>query len=356
MSPYFLLLIIPFFFSLYPNKAKEEKSKYAIYSFFCILILLLSLRKKTVGIDLVNYEFLFDYITSSNLQRVLNLVVAYEPGYVIYNYICGLVSKDFQIMLTITALLSIVPLFFLYRKKMCIPMLTIALFLSMNFFRFYFSGIRQGLALAFVVPAFYFCRKANLKYFLAVVVGAMMIHHASLIMIFMYPLYKYKISKNKLPIIAFILLLVFVLRTILFSALVPLLGDKFEETYGEIAETNAFGMAFFFLLLMLMSFILSDEKQMDNDDFAMRNYLVMSVGLQIFASVSTIAMRIGYFYFMFIPIIIPIIISKTQPENRIIAKIAKYVLVACLLLNYTRIVLKGGDLLQIYPYVPYWEN
>lgn len=355
MFPYYLLVFFPLLCSfLFSSKDKQKGNRIGIVLFFVILCLLLILRDESVGCDLIHYHAIFNDIQYYSFKETLLGIGDYEPLFLLYTRICGLISNDFQFYLAITALLSVFPVAWFYRKETESVVLTIALFLVFNFFRFYFSGIRQGLAILFAVPAFVLCSRKKIIPFIMIVIVASFMHRTALLMLFMYPLYHLKLNKKALFLVLISVLIVFLFKEQLFRLIIPFMDERYQEVYGEIEVTNAYMMSLLLLLLVVFSFVVADESKLDKDTKAMRNFLVLAAILQQFSSVNSVAMRINYYYLLFIPILIPKIIHNSNPNLKAFSKISGFVMSIFFIFYYFLGALTGEDIVQMYPYIPFW--
>lgn len=307
-----------------------------------------------MGSDTFNYWYLYDLLNEQSSRSIFRLSGDYEVGFLLYTRLCSSVKYEFQLYLGVTAFISLFPVLLFYGKKSEDAILSISIFLALSFFRIYFSGIRQGLAMALVIPAYYFCKEKRLVPFLMTVLMAFMIHNSAMILLLMYPLYWIKFDKNSLVFIFPGIMLVYALRAALFSAIVPYMGEKFEEAYGEITETGAIMMLLLMVLFMVFAFLIPNEKKLDRETIAMRNFLVLSTFIQIFSGVSTIAMRINYYYFLFIPLLIPKIITLAPKNVKLLAKLGGAVISIGFIGYYFYGALNGTDKLELYPYLFYW--
>ena len=103
------------------------------------------------------------------------------------------------------------------------------------------------------------------------------------------------------------------------------------------------------------SVIIPDEGLMDKEAMGMRNLLILSVVIQVFASLNPMAMRMNYYYLVFLPLVIPMVISRTRIRYRQISIVAKYVMVVFFLLLFF-INSPRTNSLDIFPYRFFWES
>lgn len=353
MWPYFILVFLPVLVNLIFLNNKN-RNRIAIISFFLILIILVSLRSKSIGSDTGNYCYLYDMLNDTSIRSSMFKTGEYEYGFLLYTRLCTFIKYDLQLYLAITAFLSLFPILIFYGKKSEGAILSLAIFLVLGFFRLYFSGIRQGLAITWVVPAFYFCKEKKLLPFLATVFMASVFHHSAFIMLLMYPLCWIRSNKKALLFIFPALFVVYLLKASLFTTIVPYMGEKFMDAYGEITETGAIMMLLLLVLLMVFAFLIPDDKKLDRETLAMRNFLVISTFLQVFAGVSTIAMRLNYYFFLFIPLLIPKIISMASEKTKTLAKFGGAIISVVFIGYYFYGAINGADNLELYPYIFYW--
>ena len=117
MWPYYLLVFSPIVLSLFKVKGEDsEKHKKRIISFFLVILLaLLVLRAPTVGRDLRNYRHIFDGCIRTDWQGIGNFLS--EPAWFVFNKLVGMFTLDYQWLLILTALVTIVPIILVYRKE-----------------------------------------------------------------------------------------------------------------------------------------------------------------------------------------------------------------------------------------------
>ena len=132
-------------------------------------------------------------------------------------------------------------------------------------------------------------------------------------------------------------------------------GKQFEAV---ITPTGAYTMLFLFIMFAILSYVIPDEKTMDKEMLGLRNFMLMAVVIQCFAPVHNWAMRINYYYIIFIPVLIPKILKHPRVKFRNIAEIANVVCIAFFAGYYlltTYIGCQTGiSSLNTYPYVPFW--
>ena len=360
MAAYYILVGAPIYLSLFMmNKktlsVKPEKQKYVIGTFFLVYLLLLCLRHNTVGVDLSQYLPRFNSIARTPWNEIF-VVFGIEPGYVFLNKLIGVFSTNEQIFLSVIALITVLPLMKLYCDESENAILSMALFLIMPNLQMIFSGLRQAIAMALVVPAYYATKKKKLIPFILIVLLAMTFHKSAFIIAAIYPVYHMNITRNRAFLIGLpILSVIYIFRNYVFSILLRFMSDDGEENYGDLTTEGGYTMLILFVLFAVVSYVCASNEKLDRDVIGLRNLLLLSVVLQFFASVNPLAMRMNYYFLLFIPLLIPKIINRTPDKERGIYKAGGMALSMLLLFYYFYKAYTGYDILCIYPYRFFWQ-
>ena len=319
--------------------------------FFGILLALLMLRDENVGVDIKTYLYRFNQVRKMSFEGIFDFFES-ERGFWILNKIISLFTKDEQAYLAIMALITTLPIAILYIKESENAVLSMSIFLILSNFSMLFSGLRQATALAVVAIAFYFVKKKKPIWFILFVLLAFTFHKSALIALLLYPFYHMNITKNK--IFAFIpaIILVLIFNKPIFEFLLQFMGD-----YGEIyeyEETGAYTMIILFALFLTFAYFVPDENKMDRETMGLRNISVLVLMLQIFALANPVAMRMNYYFMMFIPLMMPKVINRCAERNRSIIQYIGIGISVFFLIYYIYGINTGADILEIYPYKPYW--
>jgi hypothetical protein len=362
---YVALLVFTYVFSVILSIAKiKDRKKISIGIFFLSITLLLTFRSESMGTDIPSYKFYFEsfkhYFKWEKLFNINALLREdIEPLYVIITVMISKIFGNFRLYLAIIALLSIAPIWILYCNKADNPLLTVLLFLSFDPLVMYVSGIRQGLAMAFVPLAFYCVKEKKLWMFCLVVFLASLIHISALVTILMYPLYYLKLSNKKMCILVLMGGGIFYFRRQIYMIILSIVGKIITKMgkYGiSVSSTGAYSFLLFLLVLLFFCFIIPDAKGLSQDDLGMRNYLVFCVFIQIFSSVSYLVMRFSLYYLLFMPILIPRIIKKSR-RNYKVAKLIEFTLFVLLNIWFLYKVLSLKGAANSYaPYVFMWKG
>ena len=110
-----------------------------------------------------------------------------------------------------------------------------------------------------------------------------------------------------------------------------------------------------FPIFTVFSFVIPNQENMDNETIGLRNFLIFSLVIQMFAPLHTLAMRMNYYYIIFIPLLIPRIILYRNNKWNQVAVVARNIMVIFFFV-YFFISSSSGANLKVFPYHFFWEN
>ncbi len=360
MFPYFLLVGAPMLTAALSQKFRVKQFKKhgraVIAVFFVILMTMLALRDVSCGVDIANYKTKFDDVVSTRLSLNDIILNIREPMYTVWQKLVGLFTHNYQIFLALTGILCLAPVMCFYIRESEFPMLTIVLFLCLGTFSMYFSGLRQAIAMGFSIPAWYLAkRRENAMFFLTVLL-AVLFHNSAMVIAFIYPLYHVKITKRALWIIIPAIICCFMFNEQIFGVVGILLESYSDRYVAQISGTGAYTMLILFAMLAVFSYVIPDDDLLDKDTIAMRNILLLIVVFQCFVPLNSVAMRINYYFIVFVPILIPKIIKRTSYRMNQIATLSVIVFIGFFTYYFFHQAYNDADILQIFPYVPFWKG
>jgi hypothetical protein len=322
----------------------------SIDTFMFIFLLLLALRGVEVGNDTGRYQQLYNRYSAQRFSELLS-AGGFEVGYKLLNWLVGNTAGHYQVLLAVTAVICVYPLWYFYKRETENQLLTIALFLTVAPYTMYLTGIRQAIAMSMGVPAWYAAKNKKLTLFVAIVVLAMQFHTSAFLLCLIYPLYHMRITKKWLWFIVPCMVAMFAFRKKIFTFLFVFLWKE----YTGAQETGATTILILLLLFGLYTYILPEEKDLDKDAIAMRNMLLLSIVIQFFAMLHPLSMRMNYYFLIFIPILIPRIASRSKKQFAQLAKLSVVVMTVFFLSYFLNSVIMDYDVLDIFPYIPFWK-
>lgn len=353
MVPYIILLFVPIIMQHVGIKGIEyqKKNRAALLFFFVVLTVMAACRYEMIGNDTTGYIRMFKGYSLLDWQQLSR--ADYEVGYLYLNKLVSLFTADPQVFLAVAAVLVSVLMYPTFHRLCIDPSLTIVLFVCMSTFPMLFSGIRQMLAIAIGFVAYELTRRKKLVFFLLAVAAAVSFHSSAVMLFAMYPLYHMRITRKHLLVVLPAILLVYIFNEPIFTYLLAVL-ERFTRFEGEIITSNAYTMILLFSAFSIFSFVVTEERALDDETIGLRNFLLFSLVLQFFAPLHILAMRMNYYYIVFVPLLLPKIIQCRSRLWNQVAVFGRHMMTLFFLV-YFFYNLRGSPL-NIYPYHFFWEN
>ncbi len=355
MLPFLVLMTVPFLYQHIGTHQfnYEKKNRTAITIFFVLLTILLMFRHKSVGIDTTSYLTFFTRYARATWTSLFGM--SSEFGFTYLCKVISLISREPQTMLIVTSILGVAMIYPTYRRLSIDPTLTIVLFTSMATFAMSFSGIRQTLAIGLGVVAYELTRRKKLVFFVLVVILATTFHTSAFVLILMYPIFHARITKNWLLVVVPLIGIIFVFNKQIFGYMTAILS-RFTDYDVTMSATGAYASLFLFILFAVYAYLVPDESLMDQETIGLRNLLLLALVLQMFAPLHTLAMRMNYYYIIFIPLLMPQIVYCRSERWAQVAVVGRHIMVIFFFLYFFMNASPPMANLHMIPYHFYWET
>ena len=331
--------------SLIDGVLTKTNNLYYIVIISTVLIVIAGFRHVTIGIDTLNYKNIFDSVNTNGFDKLL--YQSTEIGYTLFQILIGKIFSDFQMLLIISAIfyVSVISyLIFCYSKN---PMISYLLFMFFDFYTFSFSGIRQTLAITFVLLAFIQIRNKKMFLFLLLVLIASTFHITALIFLPTYWLGKFNLSRKNL---------VFFFLCGLFIFLTKDYFQMFMNNYARInydaAETGGFRLYIVMIYTVMIGIIYRKPFNLNNSVNVYLFYMMLSAVI-IFPIIryNPVTLRLYYYFFIFMVIYIPNILSVIKDKAIVFIGTVSYLLIGSFWF-FTSII----NSKQLLPYLFFWNN
>lgn len=258
MWPYTLMLIIIVvcFIGEYNHSAPKTKNKYFILALIPVFILI-SFKSREIGADTERYLNAYDEMSS------LSSVDSYHDTRVEigFRYLMFILSRYFQwsqTLLITTGVIVCTSLYFFIKRTATNYSLLLFFFVTLGFFQFAMSGIRQIIAVSIILWSFPYIFKRNFIKFGLVVAVAYLFHKSSIIFLLAYFIADIKLTKTKLFLIfAALIAIILSMESILLSA-----AELLEYNYGVEKTDN--GYVFFAIVLIITLLVLATRESLIN--------------------------------------------------------------------------------------------
>ena len=356
MLPYFIMVGVPATFALLFRKIEIDQKKanrIIIDSFFVVFLLLLFFRSEEVGIDLSVYKWHFTQYPQQTWLELFSRILKgeIEAGYVVIVKVLSFFTNDFRWAIITCASVAVLPIWKMYREEGKLVFLTIVMFINIAPFSIYFSGLKQAMAMAFVAPCYQYCKQKNLRKFLLMVFIAFLFHRSALILLLLYPVYHLRLKKQVhmfylLPILG----VVYIFSKPIFQFLILFTGNYNSEYAAGIQVTGAYAVLLLLAVILVYCFLVPDQENIDDETAGLRNIMVLCVALQIFSGVHSIAMRMNYYFLLFVPLLVPRVIQCGYEKYEKLIRISKICMILFFTIYYFYHAMTDKDILEVYPY------
>ena len=356
----FLVIYLILIHFLVPESQKIKKSIIASFGF----VLVLALRSPYCGLDVVgstgdigsmSYAGVFYRMVNYSFWEVLvnpgEIQSHMEVGWLLLTKVISFFTDDLQVFLTIIAIISFIPISYIFGKYSKKVVLSFFIFACLGFYIRYFSGIRQALAISIILLAFDQLYQKRYVWFASIVILASFIHRSSLFFLIMWPLSFLHLTAAT----SVIVLMIVVVLTPFYNRIVPwIIEFFFQSKYEHYVDSvgQAITMFFVYAIFLLVSFINKSKSRMIE---LLRMILLVGVIGQSLGVLSGGAItRIGFYFNVFLAILLPEMIDsfKDRTEQNFINVVA--IVLLCTFFVLTQPAGEGSS--NVIPYKFYWEN
>lgn len=294
----FIYLFLFFIILISMRYEKQNKINCADIIILVLMITISGFRDR-IGTDYNMYKSFYFYPTQSTAQKV-------EYGFIkLINISQNLFGDKYYLFFFFCSIITIVPIYWIFKKKSNHPIFSILLFVCLGFYTLTFNMIRQCIAMAIVFYALRYIEERRLvKYCIAIAI-AYLFHITSLIVLPMYFFANLNINKKHLKKFFFILLFTGALFNPIFNYIVNNIPQyEMYKIYDNIDAGIGTYLVNSIYLLMIW-FVLSKKEFMVKNKFQeiCLNISIISVPMIIFSFKNVLFARMIYYFF--IPLLIP---------------------------------------------------
>ena len=285
------------------------------------IVFIMGFRHETMGTDLSSYSAKFKDLCDLPFTYLFNksfYSVTYsnmETGFIFFTKIVTLFTKDFRVYIFIVALVTFVPTFFVFAKISKNPILSIFIFIALQFMNFYASGLRQAIGMTLCLLAL-FCYLKNKKVltFILIVLG-FLFHKSSVVFLLVY-FCDMKWTKKKYLIFLIIYALVFLFRRQIYRLCAPIFG--YGDSMYSLEETHSYGMLFLDLIVSMVGYVAIGENKNNRLFSVLFTFICISNLFMIFVLVGHNSLRAAFYFFVCSSVFIPNLVTKLKKSDLVI--------------------------------------
>ena len=345
---YFLFFFIVIISYPVLMKMKNGNKIYCIFTGICYFAVA-ALRSNTIGFDTAIYVNAFEKLSKMPLDAVITFSDK-DVCFWILLALLGKITSNYTILFFfISGIFTISAWYFIYKYSKD-PRLSIVVMLAFNLYQFTLTGMRQTLAMSFILWSINYCyQKKIIKSIIFILIGAIF-HNSALIFIvvILFRTYKKHLTHMYAVGIACLLGLVFLLRETIAERLIVFIQDRgYELTMLNGGLTMTFVIFVLFLLacLFIREYNFSDEN-------ATLTYLIAMTAcfFEMLVSTQSIFFRIAFYFLIIYIVFVPNVIESIRDgKSRFIIKISIYIL---LTIQYLAFTIGSCGIL---PYQTFWQ-
>lgn len=331
-----LFIICVLGFVYYSKGSSKRKNMHFLIASFSMILIVASLRGESVGWDTANYERGF-YILNNNVgQNAVYYWTAthWEYGWQLLNKFVGLFTNNPQFFLFFVGLLiylNIAIYIFYNTEETASAFWPVFLFMTLSYlYPSSMNLMRQFLAISISINITTVLKngKTKKRVFIAIalLLAAFEMHHTAILYIVVLGLYLYnKPSKRALlyagigSVGAFLLFPVIInywLRLFPQYGVFLSLGNEYYEGFGFSAYSFVMCMIRIIFALLICTLDNNDEQNKQLYFLAFLN--ILAVGFTLLTMRTALAVRMSYYFDMFIIMIIPQLTNKFKSGKQFI--------------------------------------
>lgn len=357
---YLLISFIWYFdYAQSTQKGKVLKNQsFAILSFI-LLFIIAGFRHEDIANDSLAYKILFEEINIS--KSFFSFEGRLEPGYQFFSQCIKLfISSSHVAMFTVSSfIIQLFCLRFIYKHSNNI-WLSIFLFLTLRYYFFTVSAIRQGIALGICLWSYEFLIRNKVKKFYLLILLAITFHYSALIFAILPFIKNIQFTRKKMFLAFLVGVGLFILLSSILAYIVPLIsyGNDYLNDGPADDFTNRIGsiiIAIVSFIPLALALIFGYHLLAINSAAKRLELWCILIGFIIclLAIKWAILMRFTYYFVVFSVIILPNIISTIKSSKIKIGIILSCVLISmCYILT---ILYFRPEWYNFYPYKFFWQ-
>lgn len=320
----------------------NRKFNKRMYTFICALGLFLisSLRSIYFTTDVIGYVTAYERFKTIDFVHFLNnfTIKEKDPFFDLISKVfveCGI---NYRWWLIIIAALFCFSIYFIVYKYSSNIFLSYIMLISLGYFYFSLSGLRQTVALSIILFSYKYLKNRNFKKFFLIVIFASLFHASAIIFLLIYPISNMKVDFKSIIIILFFLIIAYTCKYQIIKILSFMnIGDKYSYYIDSGTTLTISGFLIQFSIYLFCLKYKKDLIKLNKKNVILYNLLFVGVIFQSFAAVIAEFFRISMYFSIFGIILLPKAINIEKNKK---LRICLYYAIIVLLIIY---ILKRND-------------
>lgn len=315
MLKFFILFVFIFGFLQQIGNLKSER----YLKLSCLfLFLLMGLRNKLCFLDTPGY--VYKYLQVS--QLTLTDAFAYDTKDPIFWVLSSLIGRitgaDYTIWLLLCSAPFVLGLYRLIKNHSENSFISLSVLMGLGFFVFLFTGIRQTVAIGFVILALSYILESKYLHFVIYTVIAALFHKTAIVFIVMLAISNIKVNKKTLFLYTVILLALMALGSLFLKDFIFLqvmdYDDRFASYEDDTATLSNMGL-YKQLFIFIISLALLWKKNRSKEEDILINAAAIGILFQSMSSSIAEMFRISMYFSVANTILLPLAINRMYQTN-----------------------------------------
>lgn len=223
----------------------------------------------------------------------------------------GSLGISYDVCLFLIALLSVGMLSLLVYRYSPAPYWSYLMYISMGIFLFTYSGLKQTIAMAFVMAAAIGIFEDRPKKFVFWTLVATLFHMPAAIFIIAYPIAKKKIDRYYVLLLVIAMVCVFWFR----DQIVGFFSEAYyEDETKYYAKKTIGGRALMMALFLLAGLMLRPAQRGDKIYSQVVNLMVIAAVIQTFSVYDNVFTRLADYYYQFVVLHMPLMLESSDHQ------------------------------------------
>lgn len=348
-----IIFICGFHRNLQVKRIGEKKSeKKYIFLISIILILIAVLRHESVGSDVSRYCEHFKVISKLEWSSI-SLYYKKDVFFYYCTKLVTLVTENQQIWLGAIATIYVSSHSYIIEKYSKDALLSYILLLSMGWYHFSLTGLRQAVALGIIAYSYVYLLENKRYKFIITILIASLFHSSAVVFLVAYPVSKLKLGMKQV-----------------FITTISLLSLTFGNNYIEmifsfIFETDRYSgysnsdvtlsMSMYILIVIIYcyaAFYLFKSKKQDVINEKLFNILTFGMVFQLYSSVLAEMFRVALYFNISILCLLPNILCTYEQNIKAKNLIKVLIYTSFVIYFFSSAMYSSG----VYPYEFFWNN
>ena len=239
-----------------------------------------------------------------------------DPFFYLFAKVINLTGANYQIWLAILAGIFCYSVSKLVSKYSVEPYISFIALISLGYFYFSLTGLRQAMALSMIILSYRYLRERELVPFIMMILIGTLFHASAIIFLIAYPSANIKVGlKQGVGIIIALILAYLFKNEVLIIISYLNMGYRYENYLNHGASLTISGFIIQFAIYIFCLYFKKDILKSDIKNLSLYNLLFFGLVFQAFSAVIAEFFRVSMYFSIFSIVLIPKAILSVKDKN-----------------------------------------